>query len=133
MFQAWISLLNNKLYVSQPHTANKHHHKLLEIDSHTISAKIQSLRHFNTSITPPRRTKQKTSIAKQEYPPLPRSQHPNFYLLYYTNFYTIIIFNSPTIVIILNGNFIDGHKILLTNTKIIVYCIVCLIIRKCST
>ena len=97
---------------------------MLEIDSHaTTSAKNQSLQHYHTSIMPPRRTKQKTSIAKQGYlhfdTILPFRDHNTviLYLLYYTHFYTIIIFNSPTIVIILNGNFIDVHKISLTKTK----------------
>jgi hypothetical protein len=87
------------IYVSQPPTANKHYHILLEIDSHVTSAKSQSLRHYSTSITPPRRTKQKTRIAKQEYPHfdniLPFQDH-NTLILFYTNIYTIIIFNSPT-------------------------------------
>jgi len=52
------------------------------------------------------------------------------------NFYTfcvIIIFNSPNIVIILNENFIDVHEISLTKTKNIMCCIVCFIIRMCTT
>jgi len=123
MFQAWISLLNNEIYISQPPTANKHHHKLLEIDSHVTSANNQSSQHHDTSVTPPRRTKQKTSVAKQEYPHfdaiLPFQDHSTLilYLLYHTNFYTIIVFNSPTTVVILNWNFTDVHEISLTKTK----------------
>jgi len=96
---------------------------MLEIDSHVTSAKNQSLWHYNTSITPPWRTKQKTIIAEQEYPHfdtvLPFRDHNTLisYLLYYTDFCTIKIFNSSTTVIILNGNFTDVHKILLIKNK----------------
>jgi len=50
------------------------------------------LQHYDTSITPPRRTKQQTSIAKHEYPHfdtiLAFRDHSTLilYLLYYNNF-----------------------------------------------
>jgi hypothetical protein len=68
-----------------------------------------------------------TSIAKQEYPhfdtilPVWDQNTLILYLLYYISFYTIIIFSFPTTVIILNGSFIDAHKI---STKTKTLCIV---------
>jgi len=64
------------------------------------------------------------------HPLLPRSQHPNFYTVY--TFILESIFHSTVTVIILIANFIDVHKILLTKENI-VYCVVCFILRKCTT
>jgi len=68
----------------------------------------------NQFTVPPQKTKQKTSIAKQEYPQfdtkLPRDHNTQLFILF-VPFILEKPSNSTATLIILNANFVDVHEI----------------------